>query len=770
MRISRVAAALCTAALLLLGAPARGVERGESLVGALEELRTAGLRLVFSSALVGAELRVDVEPGGGRPEEIARRILAPHGLALHEVQPGLFAVVRVGPTPSAGQHAADGGGAGGPPAAAPLENVHVYASRYSVEPRGTAALAEVTREDIARLPGLHQDALRVTHFLPGTASSPVTARVHVRGGREDELAVYFDGAPLFEPFHFKDAQGLLGILDPAALSSVEFFSGVFPARFGNRLSGVLDIQPRRWAGENAYSLGASLLYSHALAQGRLEGRPVEWLAAIRRSNLDLVADLAGREEVEPSFLDALARIETGLGERSELAIGWLLLDDQLEASLSDGAEAADVGHRDATSWLTWRFAPDDASELRAVLSYTDRHTDRGGTLLRSGMAQGTLEDRRRFDTLTARLEGARRFGERWQLNAGLEAYEYDAEYRVRAAVQFDPQLAAAFGRPPGFVRDIRLGSGGRAHAAYAGALVTLWSTLTFDLGLRWDAQRYRSAFSDAQISPRLALQYLPDEATTLRASWGRLAQAERPDELQVSDGERAFQPVQRASESVISLERRLRHGSLLRFEAFEKRVSAPRAVYENLFDPLVLLPELEIDRVPVQPLRSRSYGAELSLRWQAGQAWSGWTSYSWSEASDRFAGYTAPRSWDQRNSLAASLAWSHRPWELSGNLTWHNGWRRSELTLDDAGRPALSRRNASSWPDYFSLDLRATWQRRLPRGTLQLHAELINATDHGNSCCTSYARLDSGGELALAPETSVWLPRLLLLGAEWELP
>ena len=70
----------------------------------------------------------------------------------------------------------------------------------------------------------------------------------MRGGRDEELAVYFDGVPLFEPFHYKDVQSLLGLLDPGSISKIDFFSGVFPTRYGNRLSGVLDIAPRTWSG------------------------------------------------------------------------------------------------------------------------------------------------------------------------------------------------------------------------------------------------------------------------------------------------------------------------------------------------------------------------------------------------------------------------------------------------------------------------------------------------------------------------------------------
>src|SRR5262245_35297148 len=216
------------AALLLGAAPASAVERGQPLTAALEELRSRDLQLIFSSALIGADATVDVDPGTGAPEDVARRILASHGLTLDPIRPGLFAVVKAAPTQR---------GEAGEQTVAKTSNadqlyeVDVYASRYEIEPDAAAtSLAQLTREDIEAYPGLNEDALRVTHFLPGTAATSLSARSHVRGGREDELAVYFDGVPLFEPFHYKDVQSLLGLLDPGSISKLDYFHRVAPAQ------------------------------------------------------------------------------------------------------------------------------------------------------------------------------------------------------------------------------------------------------------------------------------------------------------------------------------------------------------------------------------------------------------------------------------------------------------------------------------------------------------------------------------------------------------
>jgi hypothetical protein len=749
------------------------IRKGEPLAAALDGLRAQGLQLIFSSALIGPELRVEVDPGSGSPEDVARRILASHGLTLEAIRPGFFAVVKAGT--SAQQTGVPGTSAERNAAAATaganeaLYEIDVYASRYKIESQPPpAALAELSREDIAALPGLNQDVLRVTHFLPGTASNALSARSHVRGGREDELAVFFDGVPLFEPFHYKDVQSLLGMLDPESISTVDFFSGVFPARYGNRLSGVLDIQPRTGAGENYNAIGASVLYSHALSQGHVDSWPLEWLASVRRGNVDLFADMIGRRETEPNFLDALGRLKLDLTPQMSLVGGWLLLDDELEADFTNGTELGDIEYRDATGWLSWRYRADGDLELRATASRTERHTNRNGSVDQPGNSQGSLDDRRRFDTTTLRLEASTRALSHVAITGGVEWYDYDAHYRYMSNASFDPALAAAFGRSATESRSTALVARGEAYAAYASTTGGIAPRTTLDVSLRWDAQRFGAAFSDDQFSPRVSLQYDYNPVTIFRLSWGRASQTARPDELQVPEGDTAFPAAQHETQIALSAERHLTPSALLRAEVYDKRVHDPSPSYENLLDPFALLPELEVDRVRIQPDRSHMHGAELSLRWQWPQTWSGWTSYSWSQATDDFGTTSVPRTWDQKHSLATGVQWSKGPWIVATNLTWHTGWRRNELVPTAAGLD-LAPRNADHWPAYFSFDVRTGWRHSLRRGSLDAFFEIDNLTNHDNPCC-SELRMSSAGAGSFSREETSWLPRLYLLGVTWQLP
>lgn len=756
--------ALLIALIVIAGRTQAAVTLGQPLAQALAALRSQGLQVIFSSALIEPQFTVNTDPGTGSPQEIARRILAPYGLTLRAIRQGMYSVVKETPAES-GEPQSQSATANDEES---MSVVSVYASRYAIDAQRIGKGVQFTREELDSLPGIDEDVMRVTRYLPGTASNDLSARSHVRGGRENEMAVYFDGAPLFEPFHFKDVQSLLGILEPQSISTVDFYSGVFPARYGNRISGVLDIQPRRWSGDTYNAIGASLLYTHALSQGRMKSQPIEWLASVRRGNVDLLASALERDDARPNFFDALGRVELNPDGPWSLAVGWLLLDDGLKANIDD--ERGEIAYRDSTTWLNWHLAPsEEGRELSATVSRTERHTWRDGTVSRVGSALGSVHDRRTFDTNTARLEGALRLSDSVTMSAGLEWYDYVAHYDYTSQMQFEPALAEAFDRAPQLQRASDFAVHGEAYAAHLSSLFSLTPRVLLDVGARWDGQRFGTAFNANQLSPRLSVQFQRDKTSTLRLSWGRFAQTERPDELAVQDGDPSFHPAQRAEQLVASLEKRPTRNLLLRLEAYEKRVTTPSPDYENLLDPFALFPELALDRVRIDPDRSHAYGAEFSMRLELPPAWLAWFSYSRAKVNDDFGSASVPRTWDQRNSLMGGVNWVHGPWGASANALWHNGWHRNELLRSDSG-VELSPRNSSTWRDYLSLDLRGTWSRPISSGALQLFLEFDNVMNHNSPCCADYRVLDSPAGLELTRNQSNWMPRIVLLGATWQLP
>ena len=83
------------------------------------------------------------------------------------------------------------------------------------------------------------DLLRGIQLLPGVnTAGEGTTGLFIRGGSADQNLIQIDGAPIFNPSHFF---GFFSVFNPDALSNVELYKGNIPARYGGRLSSLIDI-------------------------------------------------------------------------------------------------------------------------------------------------------------------------------------------------------------------------------------------------------------------------------------------------------------------------------------------------------------------------------------------------------------------------------------------------------------------------------------------------------------------------------------------------
>ena len=260
--------------------------------------------------------------------------------------------------------------------------------------------------------------------------------------------------------------------------------------------------------------------------------------------------------------------------------------------------------------------------------------------------------------------------------------------------------------------------------------------------------------------------------TELRFSWGRYHQSQGIHELQIEDGVTDFYPAQRADHIIAGIRHNIRDKYSVRLELFQKDMSRLRPRFENLYDSLALIPELQPDRVRIAPSEARARGLELSIDQTSGSLkW--WASYTLSEVYDTVDGVDVPRSWDQRHSLIAGLNWNNDAWDfsLAGNI--HSGWPTTGMTLVDAPDPAddpiaiPGPRNADRLGTFASVDARISRRFRVGRGTITAFFEVVNIFDRKNLCCRDYDLADDTDDV-LELSDDYWLPRLPAIGFLWE--
>jgi outer membrane receptor protein involved in Fe transport len=734
--------------------------QGRSVGDILDELRAEGLVFIYNTQIVPEQLTVVSEPRARHGLKLAQEILAPHGLGVSEAAPRVYAVVR---DPSAARAVV----ITPPEAEAKVEEVVVQTSRYTLAAENIAPKDFLTQDQVQAMPRLADETLRAVQRLPGAATNGVSSLGSIRGGVPNETAILLNGLRLYEPFHLKNFYSPISLLDSRLIDNIEFYSGGFPAPYGDRMSAIIDARTVRPPGRY-YEAGLSLFHLNGLASTSFADERGHALISARRGNLGELSSLAEEDFGTPDYSDGFAHAHYQLLDTTRISFDMLASGDQIVARRDD-AQLARAKYRNAYAWLTLDHDWSDTASSRIIGSFTDLVNERRGWVTEPQRV-GQVRDNRTFHIAGLRWENA--------IDAGFLKHRFGAEVRhLWGDYRYDLNLELAPGFPfpssPGSqtTRSAAPSPEGYENSAYWDARAKLGERWTVEAGMRVDVQTYDGSDDGEQWSPRVSVLYSLSPRTKLRAGWGRFFQSQGINELQVEDGISQFYPAQHADHVIASLEHGFDAGFDLRVEAYRKYYRRIHPRFENLFDPLVLFPEAEFDRVRVDARSARAEGIEVLLQLRPVGAWSGWLSYTWSQATDRIGTVDVARSWDQRHAVNLGVTWASGPWTATLVNSFHSGWPTSILGVDpQTGEPRidLSERNRSRYGDYNSLDLRLTRTFILSRGALDVFVELSNAGSRDNPCCVEYeVTREPDGSLTYRRDIDSWLPIVPSAGVLW---
>jgi len=157
--------------------------------------------------------------------------------------------------------------------------------------------------------------------MPGVSSNnELSSQYSVRGGNFDENLVYVNDVEIYRPFLIRSGQQEgLSFLNPDLVSSILFSAGGFEARYGDKMSSVLDIQYRRPSAFGG-SASLSLLGASLNLEGLSPDRKTSFVIGLRqKSNQYLLGSLQTKADYQPSFSDIQAYITRKLSDKLELA-------------------------------------------------------------------------------------------------------------------------------------------------------------------------------------------------------------------------------------------------------------------------------------------------------------------------------------------------------------------------------------------------------------------------------------------------------------------
>ena len=184
--------------------------------------------------------------------------------------------------------------------------------------RNEAGLIKINPKDAINIPTPNGGIESLIKIFVGS-NNELTSQYSVRGGSYDENLIYINDFEVFRPYLVSNAQQEgLSIINPDMTKNVSFYNGGFQAKYGDKMSSVLDIQYRK-----PKSFGGSV-YMGLLEQGfHLEGtdNKFSYLIGVRnRTNKSLLSSQETVGDYSPSSSDAQALLTYQFNEKNSIEL------------------------------------------------------------------------------------------------------------------------------------------------------------------------------------------------------------------------------------------------------------------------------------------------------------------------------------------------------------------------------------------------------------------------------------------------------------------
>lgn len=259
--------------------------------------------------------------------------------------------------------------------------IQVRAKANIVEKTETSVI-EVPIEQIKTIPALlgEVDIIKAIQLLPGVQSSEGTSGFYVRGGGPDQNLILLDGVPVYNASHLG---GIFSVFNADAIKSVRLTKGGFPARFGGRLSSVLQIDMKEGnSKEFKGDASIGLISSKFTFEGPIIKDKTSFIISARRTYLDLIVApfLPSTTDLTLYFYDLNAKINHKISKKDRIYLSAYSGKDKLGVDFSESfvdqitneqsSLKFELGYGNLTSTLRWNHLFSDKLFSNTTLTYS----------------------------------------------------------------------------------------------------------------------------------------------------------------------------------------------------------------------------------------------------------------------------------------------------------------------------------------------------------------------------------------------------------------
>ncbi|WP_423146198.1 TonB-dependent receptor [Rubrolithibacter danxiaensis] len=230
----------------------------------------------------------------------------------------------------------------------------------------------VSIKSVKQLPALlgEADVIKTIQLLPGvTTVGEGAPGYNVRGGSVDQNLILLDEAAVYNGSHLF---GFFSVFNPDAVKDLTLMKSEMPARYGGRLSSLLDVRMKEGnAKEYAVSGGIGTIATRLLAEGPIKKDKSSFIVAGRRSYVDLFLKASSDEQLKNTrvyFYDLSSKMNFKLGKNDRLFISGYFGRD-----VNKLAEQFSMDWGNATATMRWNhvYNPKLFSNISAIYSDYD---------------------------------------------------------------------------------------------------------------------------------------------------------------------------------------------------------------------------------------------------------------------------------------------------------------------------------------------------------------------------------------------------------------
>ncbi len=654
----------------------------------------------------------------------------------------------------------------------------VVKAREPVYKKPSVSRETLTRKEIKKIAGPKEDIFDAVKILPGLAiADDYSAEFAIRGGDPDETGVYLDNSKVLSPFHMEAtgegiSGGLVTVFNNDMIENVTLYTGGFPARFGDAMSGVLEIETRNAGeGELEGKLGLSLIDARFYFNLPISDKFGISVAG-RRNYMDLLLGMLtggsspGGEHVEaetadfifPSFWDLHLKLDWEIGKKDNLSFYVLPTGNfasiDFEGVVDYPEDMPLIGGKTSsyTSTMKW--------DTRGILAYSlweHEFSEKLSSLFTLSYNQKEYDIISQIVSTEPEIDldaYQKILGRNLEVNSEL-LYSPVESHNIRCGVSFKPTLVTVDAKNPEpdpfkFVVNhdtetdhyefIIPYTTTTLHLAsyYASAYIQdRWEVadrLYADFGLRLDYLEWNmGSYSNSLLSPRLGISYGITQKITARTAWGYFYQHPSIEDFLPEYGGHTGLTALKAEHLIVSIEGELPFNTSLKLEGYVKD-------YDNLIS--VSTTELaDIEDAAEKDIYKKynegegyAMGVEFMIKNKLSERFSAWLSYTLSSAMKKEHGDDKYYyfDYDRTHILTTNISCQPiRRLEVGISWKWFSGKPYTPRTRkdEDAGGYYESKRgekNSLRTPPYNRVDLRVSRKFMFSKWHLTAYLEMIN--------------------------------------------